>query len=123
STELFEAETIERMLGHFENVLESMVADPLQRVSDCEMIPSAEKQQLLVEWNQRADYSPTETLDQLFSAQVARTPHNVAVIFEAEQLTYAELDERASALATELQRYGVGPDVLVGISMERSIEL
>src|SRR6185503_6945056 len=111
STELFEAGTIERMLGHFQNVLESMVADPLQRVGECEMMPAAEKQQLLVEWNERAQYTPTETLDQLFSAQVARTPDNVAVIFEEEQLTYAELDERANALAAELQTYGVGPDV------------
>ncbi len=124
STELFEAETIERMLGHFQTVLESMVADPQQRVGDCELMLAAEKEQLLVEWNETAvDYGSEQTLDQLFSAQVARTPHNVAVIFEEEQLTYAELDERANALAAELQSFGVGPEVTVGISMERSIEL
>ncbi len=124
STELFEAETIERMLGHFQTVLESVVADPQQRVSDCELMPAAEKEQLLFEWNETAvESEPEQTLDQLFSAQVARTPNNVAVVFEGEQLTYAELDNRANVLAAELQRHGVGPEVTVGICMERSIEL
>ena len=124
STELFEAETIERMLGHFQTVLESVVADPQQRVGDCEFMPAAEKEQLLFAWNETPDdYRSAETLDQLFSAQVARTPDNVAVVFEEEQLTYAELDGRADALAAELRRHGVGPEVTVGICMERSIEL
>ena len=124
STELFEAETIERMLGHFQSVLESMVADPEQHVRDCELMRAVEKKQLLIEWNKLAvDYTPAETLDQMFSAQVARTPDNVAVIFEEERLTYAELDDRADALAAELQQHGVGPEVTVGICMERSIEL
>ena len=124
NTDLFEAATIERMLGHFQTVLESVVADPEQRVSNCALMPVAEKEQLLVEWNDTAvDYGPAQTLDQLISAQVARTPDNVAVIFEDEPLTYAELDRRADALAIELQRRGVAPDVMVGICMERSVEL
>jgi len=124
NTDLFEATTIQRMLGHFQTVLESVVADPQQRVRDCELMPPAEKEQLLVEWNQRAiDYGPEQTLDQLFSAQVARTPNNIAVTFKDEQLTYAELDDRVNALAGELQQSGVGPEVMVGVCMERSIEL
>src|SRR5215213_6974498 len=124
STELFEAATIQRMLGHYQTILENMVADRHQRVSDCELMPAAEKEQLLFEWNKtELDYRQAETIDQLFSAQVARTPNNVAVIFEKEQLTYAELDRRANVLAAELQTYGVGPEVTVGVCMERSIEL
>ena len=124
NTDLFEAATIERMLGHFQVLLESVVADPEQRVSNCALLPAAEKEQLLVEWNDTAvDYGPAQTLDQLISAQVARTPDHVAVSFEAEPLTYAELDRRAEALAIELQRRGVAPDVTVGICMERSVEL
>ncbi|MEN3329190.1 MAG: hypothetical protein V7638_3997 [Acidobacteriota bacterium] len=124
STELFEAETIDRMMGHYQTVLENMVADPQQRVRDCELMPAAEKDQLLLEWNEtRVDYRRAETLDQLFSAQLARTPNNVAVVFEEEQLTYAELDDRANALAAELKQHGVGPEVTVGVCMERSIEL
>ena len=124
NTDLFEAATMERMLGHFQTVLESVVADPDQRVSNCALMPVAEKEQLLVEWNDTAvDYGPAQTLDQLISAQVARTPDNVAVIFEDEPLTYAELDRRADALAVELQWRGVAPDVTVGICMERSVEL
>ncbi len=124
NTNLFEAATIERMLGHFQTVLESVVTDPQQLVGDCELMPAAEKEQLLFEWNETAvEYEPEQTLDQLFSAQVARTPDNVAVVFEGEQLTYAELDGRADVLAAELQRHGVGPEVTVGICMERSIEL
>ncbi len=124
NTDLFEATTIQRMLDHFQTLLESVVADPQQRVSDCELMTAAEKRQVVVEWNDTfVDYGPEQTLDQLISAQVARTPEHVAVTFEEEQVTYAELDDRAEALAYDLRQRGVGPDVTVGICMERSVEL
>ncbi|HEU5130974.1 MAG TPA: amino acid adenylation domain-containing protein, partial [Pyrinomonadaceae bacterium] len=124
NTDLFEAGTIERMLGHFQTLLETVIADPEQRVGTCALMPAAEKEQVLIEWNNTVvDYGPSVTLDQLISAQVARTPNNVAVIFENEELTYAELDRRADKLARDLVRRGVGPDVAVAICMERSIEL
>ena len=124
NTDLFDETTMERMLGHFQTVLESVVADPHQRVSDFALMPAAEKRQVLVEWNATAiDYGPAQTLAQLISAQVARTPDHVAVTFEDEEVTYAELDRRAEALACELMQRGVGPDVMVGICMERSVEL
>ncbi len=124
NTDLFEATTIERMLGHFETLLESIVADPQRRVDDYALMPADEKEQVLVEWNDTTvDYGTGQTLDQLISAQVTRTPDNIAVSFEDDDVTYAELDRRAEALAVELRRRGVGPDVTVGICMERSVEL
>ena len=123
STDLFEATTIERMLGHFQTLLEGIVIDPRQSVRDFTLLTGTEKDQVLA-WNETSvDYGPATTLDQLVTEQVSRTPNNVAVIFEQERLTYAELDRRATALATELRQRGVGPDVLVGVCMERSVEL
>ncbi len=123
-TDLFDASTIERMIGHFRTLLEGIVANPEQRISDLPMLTEAEKHQLLIEWNDtKADYPKDKCIHELFEEQVDRTPEAVAVVFEDQQLTYRELNTRANQLAHHLQELGVGPDLLVGICMERSLEM
>ena len=123
STELFEAETIERLLKHYERFLSEVVAQPEQRVSEVKLLSEAEAQQLLVEWNDTQHIYEQQSVAELFAAQVERTPENAAVIFGEQRLSYQELDERAESLAIELQRRGVGPEIVVGLLLERSVEL
>jgi amino acid adenylation domain-containing protein len=124
STDLFDPDTIERMLEHFQSLLEGIVADSEQRLSALPLLTDRERRQLLVEWSGAlADVPKDLCIHQLFEAQVARTPDAVAVISENQRLTYAALDQRANQLAQHLQTLGVGPEVRVGICMERSPEL
>ncbi|NMG08551.1 non-ribosomal peptide synthetase [Brasilonema sp. UFV-L1] len=124
NTDLFDATTIARMAGHFQTLLEGIVADPQQHVSLLPLLTKLERQQLLVEWNAtQVDYASDLCLHQQFEAQVERTPDTVAVVFEKEQLTYAQLNRRANQLAHHLQALGVQPEVLVGIYLERSVEM
>ncbi len=124
STDLFDAATIARMAGHWQTLLEGIVMDPTRRLSDLPILTEAERQLLLVEWNNTAiDYPLNLCLHELFEAQVERTPDAVAMIFEDTHLTYRELNARANQVAHYLRRAGVGPDVLVGVYMERSLEL
>jgi len=119
----FDDSTISRMLGHYKTMLEAIVVNPTQRLADIPLLTPAEWQQV-VEWNQtRADYSFEHCLHQLVEAQVERTPGAVAVEFEGEQLSYHELNRRANRLAHSLRHLGVGPDVIVGICAERSLEM
>ena len=122
--DLFDAATIERMLGHFRNLLEGIVANPEQRINELPLLTEAERHQLLVEWNDtKRDYPSDKCIHQLFEEQVERTPEAAAVVFEDQQLTYRELNNRANQLAHYLRKLGVGPEVLVGICVERSIEM
>jgi amino acid adenylation domain-containing protein/FkbM family methyltransferase len=124
NTDLFDETTITRMSGHYQTLLESIVADSTRRISDLPLFTEAERHQLLMEWNGTArDYPHDQCLHQLFEAQVERTPDTVAVVFEDEQLTYRDLNRRANQLAHHLRALGVGPEVLVGICMERSLEI
>ena len=124
AVDLFTGETIQRFLGHFQTVLEGMVANPDARLSELPLLTRRERQQVLVDWNETAmNYPREKTLPELFAGQVARTPDAVALVFDDEQLTYAELDARAEALAAKLRDYPVGPDTLVGICLERSLDL
>jgi amino acid adenylation domain-containing protein len=124
STDLFDDATIERMGGHFQTLLEGIVANPERRVSDLPLLTEAERHQLLVEWNQtRADYPRDKCVHEMFEEQVERTPDAVAVVFENRHLTYRELNQRANQLAHHLQELGAGPEVLVGICLERSLEM
>jgi non-ribosomal peptide synthetase component F len=101
-----------------------MVANPEQRLKDMPLLTQAERHQLLVDWNgTQVNYSQGQCIHQLFEAQVERTPDAVAVIFEGEHLTYQELNVRANQLARYLQKLGVKPEVLVGIYVERSLDL
>ncbi len=124
NTDLFDAATIERMAKHFERLLNSIVLNPQQPISQLPMLTEVEQQQLLFEWNNtQADYPLDKCIHQLFEEQVERTPDNIAVVFEDQQLNYRELNARANQLAHYLQNLGVGPDVLVGICVERSLEM
>ena len=124
NTDLFDAGTIERMAGHFVTLLEAIVANPQERISQLPILTAVEQQQLLVEWNNtQADYSQNKCIHQLFEEQVERTPDAVAVVFENEQLTYQQLNCRANQLGHYLRSLGVGADELVGICVERSLEM
>jgi amino acid adenylation domain-containing protein len=122
--ELFDAETIVRMAEHFTVLLDGILADPTRRLADFPMLTPAETHRLLVEWNDtRRPYDLEVGLAKRFEAQVERTPHAVAVEFEGREMTYAELNARANQLAHLLRGRGIGPEVPVGIFMERSLEM
>ena len=124
NADLFESETITRMMSHFQTLLEGMVANPKQKISELPLVGDAERHKLLTEWNQTArDFPADVCAPQLFEQQVVRTPNATAISFEDEWLAYAELNARANKLAHYLRGLGVGPDSLVGISIERSLEL
>lgn len=124
STDLFEAATIQRMLGHFQLLVEAIVSNPEQRLSDLRILGEAEKGKLLTEWQgTRTDYPRNNCIHDLFEEQVERAPDAVAVAFENQQLTYRELDLRSNQLAHHLRSHGVGPEVPVGICIERSLEM
>ncbi|MEH2331115.1 amino acid adenylation domain-containing protein [Nostoc sp.] len=124
NTDLFDASTIERMTGHFVTLLEGIIANPEQQISQLPLLTAVEQQQLLVEWNDtQADYPSDKCIHQLFEEQVQRTPDAIAVVFEDQQLTYHQLNCRANQLSHYLKSLGVGADVLVGICVERSIEM
>ncbi len=124
SIDLFDGARIERMVGHFNTVLEAAAANPDGRLSELPLLTDAERRQLLVDWNRReVPYPKDRCLHQLVEEQVERTPEATAVVFKDRQLTYRELNERANQLARYLQELGVGPDKLVAIWVERSLEM
>jgi aspartate racemase len=124
NTDLFDDATIRRFASHFRTMLEGATANPNQRLSDLPLLSRDEEHQVLVKWNQtRVDYPKAACLHHLFEVQVERTPEAVSVVFENEQLTYCELNHRSNQLAHYLQKLGVKPDVLVGICLERSLEM
>ena len=123
NSDLFDAASVARLLEHFRHVLASVAADPDLRLSDLPLLSDAERDQILVAWNATRAEHPRTTLHALIEAQVRATPGKVAVELDSERLTYAELDARANRLAHHLRGLGVGPEVLVGVSMERSIEM
>lgn len=124
NTDLFESSTIARLLRHFRRLLEAICASPDQRLSKLSLLDDAERQQLLVEWNDnRAEKPEPLCVHQLFEAQVKRTPDAIAVVFEDEKLTYAELNCRSNQLATYLRALGVKPEVPVGVCLRQSLEV
>jgi amino acid adenylation domain-containing protein/non-ribosomal peptide synthase protein (TIGR01720 family) len=124
ATDLFNAETIRRMLVHFENLLEGIACAPELPISEFPLLPESEKQQILVQWNHtRRDYPLNKPLHEFFEEQVTRTPDAPALTFAQQHLTYAELNARANQLARHLRHLGVKPESCVGILMERSIEM
>src|SRR5882724_3824140 len=124
NTGLFDGETIERILGHYATLLESIVAHPDSRVADLPLLTNAQRRQVLIEWNTtQAEFPNQETIHQLFQEQATRAPHDPAVVFGRELLTFGELNARANQLAQHLRRRGVGPEVRVAICVERSVEM
>ena len=124
STDLFDEATVDRLIDHYRNFLEAVVANPDRRVSEVEFLTENERRKLLFEWNE-TQHPITRDLcvHHLFETKAAKTPGALAVEFAGEQLTYAELNERANSLAHQLRALGVGPEVLVGLRLERGIEL
>ncbi len=123
-TDIFEASTIERWAHNFKTLLESIAANPEEHIETLPLLTEAEKKQVIVEWNNTgADYPRDKCIHELFEEQVERTPDAAAVVFEDQILTYRELNTRANQLAHYLRKQGVGPEVLVGICVERSLEM
>jgi amino acid adenylation domain-containing protein len=123
-TDLFDSATIRSMIRRFEFLLHGIVADPDRPISTLPWLMETEKHQLLKEWNDTAsDYPKEACVHQLFEVQAERTPNAIAIIFRDQKLTYRELNRRANQVAHYLRGLQVGPDTLVGICMERSLEM
>jgi amino acid adenylation domain-containing protein len=122
--ELFSAEMIQRLTGHFQTLLAGVVADPDCRISELPLLSETERRKLLVDWNRtEMEYPRDIPLAALVEEQAARAPDSTAVVFGEQSLTYRELNKRANQLARELVRHGAGPDALVGIFVERSLDM
>ena len=121
STDLFDAVTIERMMGHFKTLLGGIILDPQQKVGELPLLTETEKYQLLFEWNAtQVDYPQDKSIHQLFEEQVEKTPEAIAVVFAEQKLSYRELNTRANQLAHYLQNLGVKEEALVGLCVERT---
>ncbi|HEX8697017.1 MAG TPA: amino acid adenylation domain-containing protein, partial [Longimicrobium sp.] len=124
ATSLFERATVERFAGYLRRMLAAMAADEDRPVERLDLLPGAERRQVVEEWNRTAaEYPRGACVHELFEAQAARTPDAVALVFEDQALTYAELNARANRLAHHLRGIGVGPDARVGLCLERSLEM
>ncbi|HEX8935881.1 MAG TPA: amino acid adenylation domain-containing protein, partial [Pseudonocardiaceae bacterium] len=123
NTDLFDPATVERMVGHLLVLLEGIAIGPDRPVGVLPVLTPAERDRLLVEWNDTRQIRPTATLPELLSNQVTRTPDAVALVAQGAELTYRELNERANRLAHWLIARGVGPEQFVGLALERSAEL
>lgn len=124
NTDIFDAATIQRMMGHYVTLLEAVVEQPDERISRLPLLTREEREQILGRWNAtQLDYPRDKTIPDLFAEQVARTPNATAVVFEDRELTYRELDHRADALAAQLREQGAGRDVPIAICAERSLEM
>jgi amino acid adenylation domain-containing protein len=121
---LFSAEVIELLAKYFQTILESAVNTPETLIDQLKILNESDRHQLLVEFNNtQADFPLDKCFHQLFAEQALRTPENIAVVFEDQKLTYAELNAHSNQLAHYLQKLGVKPEVLVGIYMERSLDM
>ncbi|WP_322615329.1 non-ribosomal peptide synthetase [Pseudomonas sp. BIC9C] len=124
ASDLFEAETIAHMARHWTRLLQAIVDDSTQKIGELPMLTAEEQKVLVQDWNRTAEVYPVEQcLHQLIQAQAQRTPDAPALVFGERQLNYAQLDARTNQLAHCLREQGVGPDVLVGICVERSLDM
>ena len=124
NADLFERDTIARMMTHFQNVLEGMTADPEQKISDVSLLSEAERRQLLVEWNDtKTEYPSTRSIQELFEEQVSLTPDASALIWDDGDLAYRDLNARANQLAHYLRDRGVKADTRVAVCLHRSPDL
>ena len=122
--DLFEPTTIAQMLSHYQNLLSAAVDTPEQPISQISLLTKEEYHQIVFDWNNtKTNYPSEQCIHQLFEAQAEKTPNAIAVIFENEMLTYAELNTKSNQLAYHLQTCGVKPNTFVGICVERSAGL
>ncbi|NLA87256.1 MAG: AMP-binding protein, partial [Clostridiales bacterium] len=123
-TDLFTEETIRRLAGHYINAINDIAENPSKRISDITILSDEERRQLLCRFNDTdADYPSGMTIHQIFEEQAAKTPDNTALVFKDARMTYKELNERANSLARTLRANGVGPDAIVGLIIDRSLEM
>jgi amino acid adenylation domain-containing protein len=124
NTDLFDGASMRRMLEHFETLLEGIIKNPEQCISDLPILTDGERHQLLIEKNDTGCELPKEQcVHRLFESQAARSPESVALVYEQQQLTYRELNARANQMAHYLRKLGVRPEMPVGICLERSEEM
>src|SRR5205814_8376382 len=122
--DLFSAGKVERLARHLEKVVEEIIRDPEQRVGDVDLLGAEERRQVLEEWNETGvEYPKGKCIQEMFEEQVEKSPEAVAVVYEDHSLTYGELNGRANQLAHYLRSLGIGPEVRVGICVERSLEM
>ncbi len=123
-SKLFNRDTIERLSSHYVRVLEKIVENTEIKICEIDLLSEGERNQILYEFNNtEADYPKDKTIQELFEEQVERTPNNTAVVFEDKELTYKELNEKSNQVARVLRDKGVKKDTIVGIMIERSIEM
>nr|WP_237712361.1 non-ribosomal peptide synthetase [Pedosphaera parvula] len=123
-TDLFDDATIDRLLEHYRVLLEGIISNPNQRISDLPILTAGERYRLLVEWNQtRTDYPKNKTIAELFEEQASASPDAVALVFEGKSLSYRQLNRQSNQLAHYLIRSGVQSGELVGLCLERSFEM
>ena len=124
NSDLFDAEKIDRMVGHYEALLQSIVDDPNLEIDQFQILKEDEREQILYGWNQTQVAYPSFTgVNRLFEESVERHPESIALIFNDQHLTYTELNQRSNQLAHYLMSLGVGPDILVGVCLEGSLEM
>ena len=124
NTDLFNDSTVSRISSHFEVLLEAILVSPERKISQLPLLTAGERREILAEWNNtRSTYKKDRCVAQLFEAQAEEHPERLAVASSLAQLTYGELNQKANQLAHYLRERGVGPEVLVGICMERSVEM
>ena len=124
NTDIFEAATISRMSGHFQTLLEGIVSDPAQRLSRLPILTGPEMHQLLAEWNStKREYPSDKCIHEIFERQTEISPDAVAAVYRDQRLTYGELNSKGNQLAHYLRKLGMGPESLVGICVERSLEM
>ena len=123
NTDLFAAETIRRLGVHLERLLVAFAADPDQRISRVPLMSEGEWRRVTTEWNDTATPLPERSVPRLVEAEATRAPQAIAARFQERRLTYGELNRSANRLARYLRRHGIGPEVLVGIFVERSLDM
>ncbi|HCF3564061.1 TPA: pyoverdine non-ribosomal peptide synthetase PvdD [Pseudomonas aeruginosa] len=124
AADLFDASTVERLAGHWRNLLRGIVANPRQRLGELPLLDAPERRQTLSEWNPaQREYAVQGTLQQRFEEQARQRPQAVALILDEQRLSYGELNARANRLAHCLIARGVGADVPVGLALERSLDM
>ncbi|MEO7330760.1 MAG: amino acid adenylation domain-containing protein, partial [Minicystis sp.] len=120
----FEADTVDRMLGHLRTVLEGIVADPERKVGELPFLTAEEREEILVDWNDTAVTFPAGALAHgLFESRVDKTPDAPALVAGGERLSYRQLDQRANRLGNYLKTLGAGPDTVIGLCLDRSADL
>lgn len=121
NADIFEPETIQRMMGHFRTLLEAIVLNPQQKISDLPMLSDAERRTLLVDWNNtKTNYPANRCIQELFEEQARETPEAIALVSENQEISYRELNAEANRLAHYLRRRGIRPNMRVAVCMQRS---